>query len=95
MRNQSQAMCMLGCAQRQVNAQRHQPCIRQGRCIESLWTYICLYAILYANEKDGTIPQGTAAREAPEAIRENWRTRRRIDSPAIDAYLLSRKKELK
>ena len=45
------------------------------------WTYICLYDILYANEKDGTIPQGTAAGEAPEAIQENWRTRRRIGSP--------------
>jgi DNA invertase Pin-like site-specific DNA recombinase len=46
-----------------------------------LWTYICLYDIIYANEKNCTIPQGTAAGEAPEAIRQNWRTRRRIDSP--------------
>jgi hypothetical protein len=35
MKNQSQAVCMLGRVQGQVNAQRHQPCIRQGRCIES------------------------------------------------------------
>jgi hypothetical protein len=37
--------------------------------------------MLYANAKDGTIPQGTADGEAPEAIRENWCTRRRTDSP--------------
>jgi len=29
-----------------------------------LWTYICLYDILYAYKKGGTIPQGTAAGEA-------------------------------
>jgi hypothetical protein len=47
----------------------------------SVWTYICLYAILYGDEKNGTIPQGAAVGEAPEVIRENWHTRRRIGSP--------------
>jgi DNA invertase Pin-like site-specific DNA recombinase len=50
-------------------------------CRGLLWTYICLCDILYANEKDGSIPQGTAAAETPEAIRQNWRTRRRTGSP--------------
>jgi hypothetical protein len=45
-----------------------------------VWTYVCLYVILYADEKDGTIPQGTADGEAPEIIRENWRTNSRIGS---------------
>jgi predicted site-specific integrase-resolvase len=36
---------------------------------------------IYAYEKDGPIPQGTAVGEAPEAIRENRRTRRRTGSP--------------
>jgi hypothetical protein len=31
--------------------------------------------------KGATIPQGTAAGEAPEAVRENWRAGRRIGSP--------------
>ena len=34
-----------------------------------------------------TSPQGTAAREAPEAIRENWRTGRRIGSPRCRCVL--------
>ena len=38
------------------------------------WYSIC-------HEKNGTIPEGTTAEEAPEAIRENWRTRRRTGSP--------------
>jgi hypothetical protein len=43
-----------------------------------LWTYICLYDTLYAHEKDGTIPEGTATGEAPNAIPENWRSCRRV-----------------
>src|SRR4029077_8296946 len=46
-----------------------------------LWTYVCLYDILYAHEKDSTIPEGTATGEAPNAIPENWRSYRRISSP--------------
>ena len=73
---------MLGRAPGQVNAKRHYPLHPAGALIGILqWTYICLYDIIYANKKDGTIPQGTAAGETPEAIRENRRTRRRIGSP--------------
>jgi integrase len=36
---------------------------------------------MLAYETDGAIPEGTATAKAPEAIRENWRTRRRIGSP--------------
>jgi DNA invertase Pin-like site-specific DNA recombinase len=46
-----------------------------------LWTYVCLFDTLYAHEKDGTIPEGTATGEAPNAIPENWRSYRRINSP--------------
>jgi integrase len=36
---------------------------------------------MLAYETDSAIPEGTATAKAPEAIRENWRTRRRIGSP--------------
>src|SRR5580692_3621091 len=36
---------------------------------------------MLAHEADGAIPEGTAAGKAPEVIRENGRTRRRIGAP--------------
>jgi hypothetical protein len=75
---------MLGLSLRQVNEQWYptrEPNRQPDEAWNLLWPYVCLYAILDADEKDGTIPQGTAVAETPEAIWENWRTRRRINSP--------------
>jgi hypothetical protein len=36
---------------------------------------------MLAYETNGVVLKGTAIEKAPEAIRENWRTRRRIGPP--------------
>src|SRR5580692_6341901 len=75
---------ILGCVLRQVNVKRYSLPQSAGRLLQPgiyLWTHICLCDTILAYEANGPVFEGTAIDKAPEAVRENWRTRRRIGSP--------------
>src|ERR1700733_469674 len=75
---------ILGCVLRQVNVKRYSLPQSAGRLLQPgifLWTHICLCDTMLAYEANGLVLEGSAIEKAPEAIGENWRTRRRIGSP--------------